>query len=277
MAAAIMARYPDYWPETIRALMVHSAVWTPSMLAQIKRCSSRKKDCIALARNFGYGVPQLDRALASAQNDLALVAQSTIKPFKRSYNRDKSGRLVPGGIVFNEAHYYDLPWPKQALEDLAGRDVRLKITLSYFVEPSPGDTAPVTPMRYQSHGLRFELNRPTDSSDAFKQRINRLERGDEQLSEAEPDTKWTFGSQSVAAGSLHCDVWVGSAAKLAARNCIAVYPVGGWWRYRTHLRRWNSQTRYSLVVSITSDEEEVELYTEIANIIGIGVETEIEI
>ena len=29
MAAALMAAFPDYWPETIRALMVHSARWTP--------------------------------------------------------------------------------------------------------------------------------------------------------------------------------------------------------------------------------------------------------
>src|SRR5260370_7929128 len=32
IAARLAAEHPDYWPETIRALMVHSAEWTPPML-----------------------------------------------------------------------------------------------------------------------------------------------------------------------------------------------------------------------------------------------------
>ena len=31
MAARLISAYPDYWPETIRGLMVHSARWTPAM------------------------------------------------------------------------------------------------------------------------------------------------------------------------------------------------------------------------------------------------------
>jgi hypothetical protein len=85
----------------------------------------------------------------------------------------------------------------------------------------------------------------------------------------------TLGSQSAAAGSLHCDVWGGPAAELAQRGLLAIYPVSGWWRYRTHLNRCNSRGRYGLVVSITAHEAEVELYTEIANLIGLGIETEI--
>ena len=112
-------------------------------------------------------------------------------------------------------------------------------------------------------------------AEVFRQRINRLERGEEKLPQAASDPRWTFGSQSIAAGSLHCDVWIGPAAELAARGLIAIYPVSGWWRYRTHLSRYNSRARYGLVVSITADEVEVELYTEIAQLIGLGVETEI--
>ncbi|HEY0837142.1 MAG TPA: S8 family peptidase [Azospirillum sp.] len=272
MAGAIMARHPDLWPEAIRALMVHSAEWTPAMRARLRACRGRKRECIALARQFGYGVPRLDRALASAQNDVALVAQAHIQPFKRERKADKDGRMVLCDPTFNEVHYYQLPWPRKTLEDLGEKDVRLKITLSYFIEPSPGDIAPVTSARYQSFGLRFELKRPTETEAVFRQRINRLERVDEQLPTADPDTRWTFGSQSVAAGSLHCDVWVGPAAELAARGLIAIHPVSGWWRYRTQLKRYNSVARYALVVSITAEEMDVELYTEIANLIGIETE-----
>jgi hypothetical protein len=274
MAGTIMARHPDLWPESVRALLVHSADWTPAMFARLNGCNS-KKDRIALARHFGYGVPRLDRALASAENDLALFTQTEIQPFKRERQPDANGRMVLGAPTFNEIHYYTLPWPRQSLEDLGGEDVRLKITLSYFVEPSPGDVSPVTPTRYQSYGLRFDLKRRSETESVFHHRINRLERGDERQPRAEADPKWIFGSQSIAAGSLHCDVWVGPAAELAARDLIAVYPVSGWWRYRTHLNRYNSEARYCLAVSISSDNEEVKLYTEIANLIGIGIETEI--
>ncbi|MEA2600807.1 MAG: hypothetical protein QOF89_1799 [Acidobacteriota bacterium] len=244
------------------------------MRDRFKACS-RKKNCIALARHFGYGVPRLDRALASAQNDLALVAQAHIRPFKRERKLDAEDRLVLGAPTFNEIHYYELPWPRQALEDLGERDVSLKITLSYFIEPSPGETAPVTPAHYQSYGLRYELKRSGETGAVFRQRINRLERGEDQLPKADPDPRWTFGSQSVAAGSLHCDVWVGPAVELAARGLIAIHPVSGWWRYRTHLGRFNSRARYGLVVSITAEDANVELYTEIANLIGLGIATEI--
>ena len=34
LAASIAAEYPDIWPETIRALLIHSARWTPAMQAR---------------------------------------------------------------------------------------------------------------------------------------------------------------------------------------------------------------------------------------------------
>lgn len=34
MAAQIFAEYPDIWPETVRALLIHSARWTPQMKEQ---------------------------------------------------------------------------------------------------------------------------------------------------------------------------------------------------------------------------------------------------
>jgi hypothetical protein len=272
MAAAIMARLPGIWPETVRGLIIHSAQWTPAMKNRLSACCA-KSDRISLAREFGYGVPSLDRAIASAQNDLALVAQSHIHPFKRERKIDSEGHLTTGEPTFNEVHYYTLPWPRQTLEQLAERSVTLKITLSYFIEPSPGDIAPVTPSRYQSYGLRYELKRAGEADSVFRKRINRLERLDEKLPPADPDTRWTFGSKSVAAGSLHCDVWVGPGVELAARNVIAVYPVAGWWRYRPNLKRYDSRARYALVVSITAEDAEVKLYAEIASLIERTIET----
>jgi hypothetical protein len=77
MAAQLTAAYPHYWPETIRALMVHSARWTGHMYQLVAQCATKreKADCL---RRFGYGIPDLGRAMASAIDDLALVAQNTI-------------------------------------------------------------------------------------------------------------------------------------------------------------------------------------------------------
>ncbi|MBP5116512.1 S8 family peptidase [Pseudomonas protegens] len=273
LAAEIMANFPELWPETIRALIIHSAQWTPTMVARL-RGQKNKRDCIMLARQFGYGVPQLDRALASAQNDLALISEAYIQPFKKEVN-DK-GREV-GVPLFNEVHYYDLPWPKSELERLENREVQLKITLSYFIEPSPGELAQVIPARYQSYGLRFELKKKSDTDSDFRHRINKLEKSEVKPQPAEPDGNWTFGSKSIAAGSVHSDVWIGPAIDLAARDKIAIYPVSGWWRYRTHLNRYRSLARYSLIISISSEGEDVQLYAEIASRIAANVEAEVEI
>jgi hypothetical protein len=83
-----------------------------------------KRERYMLLRRFGYGVPSYERAAASASNHLALVAQNNITPFRSS-----------GGRKFRDCHFYRLPWPKEVLESIGERDVRLKITLSYFIDP----------------------------------------------------------------------------------------------------------------------------------------------
>ena len=42
LAARLMARFPDYWPETIRALMVHGAEWTPVMRRELNDAENKK-------------------------------------------------------------------------------------------------------------------------------------------------------------------------------------------------------------------------------------------
>jgi hypothetical protein len=48
-------------------------------------------------------------------------------------------------------------------------------------------------MADQSYGLRYELKRSTETAEVFRQRINRLERGEERLPQAAPDPRRTFG------------------------------------------------------------------------------------
>jgi hypothetical protein len=53
---------------------------------------------------------------------------------------------------------------------------------------------------------------------------------------------------------------------------IAVYPVGGWWKYRTAQDRWQNNVRYSLIVSIEVPDESVDIYSELESIIKTPVE-----
>ena len=265
MAAMIQARYPSAWPETIRALMVHSAQWSPAMLEELLAVPKLERKL--LLRCFGYGIPDLRRALDSADNDLALIAEATIKPYRRETGK---------GIKFCHAHFYELPWPTAELENLGNIDVHLKVTLSYFIEPNPGQYAPVAAHRYRSAGLRFANKRAGEPLDDFYRRVNRLDRDGADGPEAEHDPRWILGPTAISAGSLHTDVWIGPAIELADRKHIAVMPVMGWWRDRVALNCYEREMRYTLVVSLASPEQDVPLYAEVRNAIEAAVTIDIE-
>jgi hypothetical protein len=263
LAARLKADHPDYWPETIRALMVHSAEWTEPMWQRLQATDSlREKQ--RLARCFGYGVSSYERSTASAKEHLALVAQQAIQPYKKKVTIKDGKKSYSVG--FNECHYYPLPWPKALLEQYADNDFILKVTLSYFIEPNPGRAAAIDPQKYQSFGLRFDLKRSQETAIQFRAGINAEETlPPEVAAAARPnDSGWQFGSSSISAGSIHCDQWVGSGARLASRDLICVKPVGGWWKERSRPEICEQQARYALVVTLASPEVEIDLYTPIA-------------
>jgi Subtilase family len=263
MAAQIAAIYPGYWPETVRALMVHSARWTQPMLTEIEACAA-KKDKADWLRRVGYGVPDLSRAAASAVDDLALVAQNAIQPFRKD-----------GSVRFNEAHVYELPWPREMLEELDNTRVRLKVTLSYFVEPNPSFASAIDPARYQSFGLRFDLKRSRETAANFHKRNNAEMAGDGRKALNFTDEGWLFGPKSISAGSLHMDIWEGPAVELAARNMLYIRPISGWWRERDALRRFDSKARYALVVSVETPDAEIDLITPIEALIPALVQVDV--
>jgi hypothetical protein len=264
LAAQLQAAHPQYWPETIRALIVHSAEWTAPMLAMINNTDS-KRDRYTLVRRFGYGVPDFDRANASARNHVAMVAQAEIQPFRFS-----------GGREFNECHYYNLPVPPRMLETLDNEWVELKVTLSHFIDPNPGLSANVDPQRYQSHGLRLDLQRRNESLARFKLRVNAAERENrrQKLTHEPADQKWTLGEDSVSAGSLHCDVWTGRAIDLLQRNTLCIKPVNGWARKRADRSICDRKVPYALVVTLKTRNVELDIYTPIDTAVRAPIEIE---
>lgn len=269
MGAAILADDPELWPETVRALLTHSARWTPPM-EQALLGTGQKSERLAMLRRFGYGVPAVERALRSASNSLALVAQQVIQPFVHQ----------KGNTRLNQAHFFALPWPTETLLDLGEHEVRLRVSLSYFVEPNPSADAPLSPARYRSAGLRFDLRRRNEPQDRFEARVNALatiEEGDDELPVAFGDAGRLLGERSISAGSLHVDEWRCSAADLADRNAIAIFPVGGWWKTSRDRTRNNASMRYALVVTIDAGDVEQDLWVETAVAAGVEIEQEIEV
>jgi hypothetical protein len=55
-----MAAMPARWPETIRAMMIHSAEWTPVMKQQFEAAAMEQQKRLLL-RKYGYGVASYER------------------------------------------------------------------------------------------------------------------------------------------------------------------------------------------------------------------------
>jgi len=265
MAAQLQALHPDYWPETIRAMMIHSAEWTAPMIASLDGAAG-KRARYELIRRFGYGVPDFYRANASATNDLALFTQTEIQPFK-----------MEGGRKFNTCHYFRLPIPAAMLEELENEQLEMKVTLSYFIDPNPGLAANVDPQRYQSHGLRFDHQRRNENLARFKSRVNAAEPNAGAGRLASVDPRWMLGEDSISAGSVHCDTWRGPAIELLNREWLCVKPVNGWWRKRASRDVCNRKSRYALIVSIKAVNAGVDIYTPIVTSIGLPVPVPVEI
>lgn len=257
-AAELYYFYPAYWPETIRALIIHSADWTPAMLGghQLNELTPHQK--LKLIATVGYGVPSFSKARYSASNSLSLIIQRTLKPYK----------FDDGRVKTDEFHILSLPWPVEALQEMLNTEVQLKVTLSYFIEPNPGNKQYEMAASYRSHGLRFKMIDTYESDEAFAARISRESRNEEYLPEG--GEHWILGNQIRDKGSVHKDIWHSTAADLATRSKIAVYSVGGWWKNRKALERFDFTIRYSLIVTIDTPDNGIDIYTPV--LISIPIE-----
>ena len=200
------------------------------------------------------------------------MIQNSLQPFDEEIGAEGQKR-----IKTKDMRLHRLPWPKQVLEQLGGEIVRLRVTLSYFIEPSPGRRGWTRKHRYQSHGLRFDIKRPTDTNDEFLDRITKPVGDEEERSviSAADDRSWAVGPYLRCKGSVHSDVWTGTAAQLALTETIAVYPVTGWWKERPNLGQWTRSARYSLIISLETDAVQADLYTPIASQVSVATTTEI--
>ena len=266
LAALAMATYPTYWPEAIRALLIHAAEWTPPMrdaLDAARKQGLQKQQM--LLRRYGWGAPTEDRVLYSSNQAVTLVVQDEFVPFAGDEFKVPAFRL------------HDLPWPREVLKELGDSPVTLRVTLSYFIEPTASRRGWRQRYTYPSHSLRFELQDPLESEANFVQRVNR-DAGTEEAGRrpAPGQVKWVVGANQRNLGSLHQDIWETSGVELAESGKLAVYPVGGWWKNNRARDRIDKSVRYALIVSLRTAETGIDLYTPVANLLHIPTTIQVD-
>jgi hypothetical protein len=259
LCAHLQHRYPDYWPETIRALVVHGAEYTPAM----RQCLSLQpttQERETLVGRYGYGRVSLNSSINSNSNRPVIVLQETIVPYLRNGNSRTLGQL----------NLHELPWPTAQLEALGEASVALKVTLSYFIQPNPSRRGWQSKFRYQNFALRFAVRASAEDTERFHQRINKVSRDDmgddRESSMPDPDSQdWLLRARLRSRGSLHSDTWFGSAAALGNKSEIAVFPVGGWWKEVGAQLEEDVEMRYALTVSLeVINNADVDIYSPIA-------------
>ncbi len=255
LAAKIREANPNLSMLSIRALLVHSAEWTSEM-----KKLGKVKDIMPLC---GYGVPNEAVATFSNEKCATYVFENEIVPFVQGSSSNN---------IYNELHYYDLPWPNELLEAMHDESVTMKITLSYYVKPAPGRGGRNNKYRYPSATLYFDIKKSTETEKEFLARCNKNDEEEDSLKTRNATNFWNVGLERRKNGTVQSD-WIHCTAQ-ALSECgkIVVCPSCGWWKERK-LQNVDNKIKYSLVVSIKSEKTEIyqAVETAIKNRIGITI------
>lgn len=235
-------------PQTIRALLINAARWTPEICAQHPDRRER-------LRAVGYGQPQRDVALASTEQRPTLILENSIAPEK------------PFASAARAMHLVSLPLPSAELLALGDHPVELAVTLSYFGEPNEARR-----IRYTGASLAWDLQRRGEDDEQFVRRVNDIDRpkGQKRPKPADP---WPMeiGPEARSRGTVQSDRLRTDAASLAGDKHIAVWPIRGWWADHPKTRA-ASAISYSLVVTIDAGDADIDLHALIEARIAVSVD-----
>lgn len=251
LAAKIKTNNPRLSMLSVRGLIVHAAHWTGEM-NRIQNLDERMSLC-------GYGVPNEELALFSNEKCATYIFENSLVPFIE----------VNGSCRYNQLHYYALPWPSEVLAQMGEERVRMRITLSYYVQPSPSLAGRNNKYRYPSATLHFDVKRATETPEEFLSRHSSIE--GERTTDNDTN-RWAIKQTRRARGTVQSDWIECTATELADLDQIVVLPSTGWWKERK-LRNVDNLIKYSLIVSIETKETEIysAVETAIANAIGVQI------
>lgn len=166
LAAMLQAKFPSYWAETYRGLMVHSARWSSTMIGstRLHRAGS-SEDVERMLRLYGYGEPYAPRLFGSGESGVTMIIQDEIQPYDTESQ--------PGEAKLGYFNLHDLKWPTAVFDKNPDVQLTLRATLSYFIDPNPGSRCwhRSKKYRYASHLLRFTFKRSTESPEVFRQNL----------------------------------------------------------------------------------------------------------
>ena len=255
LAGAIKHYNPELSVLSIRALMIHSASWTEAMKEMCTVNGQLDKDL--LMHTCGYGVPDWNKAVATHESCVTFVSEGELKPFAQSGSELKHVNM----------HLFKLPWPKDVLLALGETEVTMRVTLSYYIQPSPGIKGKLKKFSYPSELLRFEVSTSQDTEETFIHRVsNTATEGENVL--GNDTNRWRIGINRRNQGSIHSDFICEPAAQVAAYDKIAISPATGWWKTRGSML--DRGVKYSIVISLETPD--VDIYTPISQLIANSIE-----
>lgn len=252
MLATIWALNPNLRPATVRGLLIHSASWTEEMIRQFPKRSERLRAC-------GYGVPDVRLAARSARSAVTLIAEDELSC---GYNTQLSGQGATGRYLC----YYAIPWPKDLLIQLEAEKVELRVTLSFFAEPNPKQPGYV----YEGASLAWDMQGPNESDEDFFKRVNGALRASDETGFTS-SIDWEIGPQARSRGTVQSDRWRCTAVELASCGHVVVFPRNGWWKDNPK-RRPNPVIPFSLIISVLTQDEDIDLYVPIQQMISVDVD-----
>jgi hypothetical protein len=114
---------------------------------------------------------------------------------------------------------------------------------------------------------------PTESLEELRKRLNRkaLDEDEAKPSTGGDSSAWYLGELARNRGSLHSDILSCNVADLAERGVIAVCPVSGWWKDQPKRDHSDRGARYALVVFVETPDVETDIWTPVAQPVGVPV------
>jgi hypothetical protein len=233
-------------------LLAHTSELPAEAVAQL--------DAGDVRRTLGHGQINWRRAAESEYSRPVLVFEGSLRPKRVDLDKETHREVV----------FIELPFPTDALDELADSVVTLDVTLSFFVEPSESERR----SKYAGARLRWDMQGPFEGANDFRARVNALARDDTYTTQSR-SYDWEVGSDPRSRSTLQKDSVRLAATAFAGSRLIAVYPVLGWWDKRIGFE--NSQIPFSLIVSLSSSETSVDLYTPLSVALRVPIEVEIDL
>jgi Subtilase family len=246
MAARMWSEDRSLRPETVRGLIVHSATWTSAMCDQFIGKEDRLAAC-------GYGVPDFSGAIECVRDRATVIVEDQLaNAVRKEVPREPGSRGRKTKVVEERPHkLFRLPIPDGLASVTA--DVEVRVTLSYFPEPSGYGRR-----LFYGMEIRWDMQGPLENEEQFRDRINEAVREKADGKRRRPrkfDSKgfeWTVGATLRSRGTVQSDWWRGPGALLAGSKLLVVFPKYGWWDSLDALR-FNTQ-RFSLIATVTAPD-----------------------